>query len=96
MSVGGHVERLATMDDARRFIADKAKEMSAHYVIRQNQPELEAMNLEADLPDAQISVWNTDEEQHWKARSAESGHQGRDRRPRGRVYKLDGRIVFQR
>ncbi|QMV44653.1 LutC/YkgG family protein [Cohnella cholangitidis] len=72
MSVGGHVERFATMDDARRFIADKAKEMSARYVIRQNQPELEAMNLEADLPDAQISVWNTDEEQHWKARSAEA------------------------
>ncbi|WP_239614515.1 LutC/YkgG family protein [Cohnella mopanensis] len=71
-SVGGHVERLSSMDEVRSFIADKAKEMSAKYVIRQNQPELEALHLESELPEASISVWNTDPDQHWKARSAEA------------------------
>lgn len=71
-SVGGHVERLGSMEDVRRFIADKAKEMGAHYLIRQNQPELEALGLESELPDAKISVWNTDPEEQWKARAAEA------------------------
>jgi len=71
-SVGGHVERLSTMEDAQRFITDKAKELSAKFVIRQNQPELDALNLEGALPDAQVSVWNSDAEQYWKARAAEA------------------------
>ncbi|WP_256757536.1 LUD domain-containing protein [Cohnella sp. WQ 127256] len=72
LSVGGHVERLATMEDAQRFITDKANELSAKYIVRQNQPELEALNLEGALPDAQVSVWNSDPEQFWKARAAEA------------------------
>ncbi|BBI33734.1 LutC/YkgG family protein [Cohnella abietis] len=71
-SAGGHVERLANMEDVQRFIADKAVELNAKYVIRQNQPELDALNLEGALPDAQISVWNSDSEQYWKARAAEA------------------------
>jgi len=72
ISVGGHVERFRTMDEVRGFIADKAKELSAKYVIRQNQRELEALNLEQDLPEARVSVWNSDEDENWKARSAEA------------------------
>jgi len=71
-SVGGHVERLSSMEDVQRFIADKANELSAKYIIRQNQPELAALELEQRLPEAKISVWNNDDEENWKARSAEA------------------------
>ncbi|MBN2984194.1 LutC/YkgG family protein [Cohnella algarum] len=71
-SVGGHVARLAGMDDARAFIAAKASEMGARYIVRQNEPELASLHLEEALPDAVVSVWNTDSETHWKARSAEA------------------------
>ncbi|MBB6735214.1 LutC/YkgG family protein [Cohnella zeiphila] len=71
-SVGGHPARLADMDAVRKFITDKAKEMGAHYLIRQNEPELAALDLEGALPEAEVSVWNTDADVHWKARSAEA------------------------
>ena len=71
-SVGGHVARLADMNAARDFIAEKAREMGAKYIVRQNEAELEALGLEAALPDAKISVWNTDPDVYWKARSAEA------------------------
>ena len=71
-AAGGHVVRLANMDDVRAFIRDKANELSAKYVVRQRQPELDAMNLEDALPDARVSVWNSDPEEPWKARAAEA------------------------
>ncbi|QHT62388.1 lactate utilization protein C [Paenibacillus lycopersici] len=71
-AAGGHTERLATMEEARAFIAGKAADMSARYVIRQNQPELNALNLEAAMPEASFSVWNSDPEEQWKARAAEA------------------------
>ncbi|MBD2867492.1 LutC/YkgG family protein [Paenibacillus arenilitoris] len=72
LSVGGHVARLETMDEAKRFIAEKAEEMGAKYVIRQNEPELDALDLEGAMPASRVSVWNTDPEQHWRARAAEA------------------------
>ena len=63
---------VSTMEDARSFIADKAAELSARYVIRQNQPELDGLGLEGAMPDAVLSVWNSDPEEHWKARAAEA------------------------
>ncbi|MFX3633335.1 MAG: lactate utilization protein C [Candidatus Pristimantibacillus sp.] len=71
-SAGGHVAHLTTMDEAKQFIASKAAELSARYVIRQNQPELNEMGLEEVLPEAKVSVWNSDPEQYWKARAAEA------------------------
>ncbi|QHW33856.1 lactate utilization protein C [Paenibacillus rhizovicinus] len=71
-AAGGHSERLASMEEARAFIAGKAAEMSARYIIRQNQPELDALDLEGAIPDASFSVWNSDPEEHWKARAAEA------------------------
>lgn len=71
-SAGGHVARLTTMDEAKQFIALKADELSARYVIRQNQSELNEMGLEEALPEAKVSVWNSDPEQYWKARAAEA------------------------
>ncbi len=71
-SVGGHVERLSSMEDVQQFVTDKASELGAKYIIRQNEPELAALGLEQRLPKAKISVWNTDAEENWKARSAEA------------------------
>ncbi|MFC5649087.1 lactate utilization protein C [Paenibacillus solisilvae] len=72
ISAGGHVERLASMEDARRFIQEKAEQMSAKFIIRQNQRELGELDLEGAIPDALISVWNTGAEEHWRARAAEA------------------------
>jgi L-lactate dehydrogenase complex protein LldG len=72
ISVGGHVQRLSNMEEVQHFITDKASELSAKYVIRQNQPELDALDLEGALLGAHVSVWNSDPEQYWKARAAEA------------------------
>lgn len=71
-AVYGHVERLSDMDAVKAFIADKAQELGARYIVRQDQPELEALGLEQALPDAAVSVWNTDPSESWKARAAEA------------------------
>ncbi|MGO4544555.1 lactate utilization protein C [Paenibacillus sp. 2TAB23] len=72
LSVGGHVARIGSMDEVKSFIVQKAEEMSAKYVIRQNQPELDALGLEGALTGSSVSVWNTDDEQYWRARAAEA------------------------
>lgn len=71
-SVGGHVARLPDMAAVREFIAGKAAEMGARYIVRQNEPELAALGLEEALPEAQVSVWNTDPDIRWKARATEA------------------------
>ncbi|WP_141506201.1 LutC/YkgG family protein [Paenibacillus luteus] len=72
LSVGGHVARLQTMEDVKAYIVNKAEEMSAKYVVRQNEPELAALDLEGSLAESQVSVWNTDADQYWRARAAEA------------------------
>ncbi|MFC5406421.1 LutC/YkgG family protein [Cohnella soli] len=69
---GGHVERLASMEEAANFIADKAKALGARYVVRQDEAELASLELEQALPDTKVSTWNSDAEQTWMARSAEA------------------------
>ncbi|MFD0695271.1 lactate utilization protein C [Paenibacillus sp. GCM10027628] len=71
-SAGGHVVRLATMEDAKTFIVSKATETSAKYIIRQDQQELGDLDLEGELPDAKVTVWNRDQDENWKARAAEA------------------------
>ncbi|MFC5701126.1 lactate utilization protein C [Cohnella faecalis] len=72
-AAGGHVAKLPDMKAVTGFIAEKAKELGAKYVVRQDQPELAALGLEAELPQgSSLSVWNTDAEEHWKARAAEA------------------------
>lgn len=71
-AAGGHVVRLTDMDAVRKFVQDKANELSAQYIVRQRQPELDALDLEGALPDAKLSVWNSDPEEEWKARAAEA------------------------
>ena len=71
-SAGGHVVRLSDMDAVKHFITGKATELSAKYIVRQNQRQLEELGLEAALPDARVSRWNSDAEEAWKARAAEA------------------------
>ncbi|QAY65519.1 LutC/YkgG family protein [Paenibacillus protaetiae] len=71
-SVGGHVVRAADMEEAKAFIVSKAEETGARYLVRQQEPALEALALEEALPEAELSVWNSGTEENWKARAAEA------------------------
>lgn len=71
-SAGGHVVRVPDLASASAFIAGKAEEMSAHYIVRQQQQELEALGLEAALPNCDVAVWNDDPEKPWKALAAQA------------------------
>lgn len=73
-SAGGHVVRLADMDAAKEFMLEKAEELKARYILRQNDPALAELELEAALAasGAQLSVWNTAAEEPWIARAAEA------------------------
>jgi L-lactate dehydrogenase complex protein LldG len=71
-AVGGHALHLNDMADASEFITTKAEEMGARYVLRQDEPELAALNLEILEPEASISVWNSNAAEDWKARAAEA------------------------
>ncbi|WP_234404945.1 LutC/YkgG family protein [Paenibacillus bouchesdurhonensis] len=74
VSVGGHVAHLATMEEVSAFIVDKARELQAKYLVRQNESDLEQLHLETKLMDAKVAVWNSDESgaAYWKERSAEA------------------------
>lgn len=81
LSVGGHTARLANMEEAAAFIAAKAEEMSAKYIVRQDEPALEALRLEEALPGAEVAVWNRGAEndagsgeaaKRWKAKAAQA------------------------
>jgi L-lactate dehydrogenase complex protein LldG len=71
-NAGAHVVRLADTDQVKGFIFDKARELGAKYIIRQNEKDHEELGLESGLPDARVSVWNSDPEDNWKARAAEA------------------------
>lgn len=58
---GGHVFRFPSMGAAKQFIAEKAEELQAHAIVRQNQPELTALDLESVLPDVEMVVWQTED-----------------------------------
>lgn len=74
ISVGGHVAHLGSMEEASRFIADKARELEAKHIVRQQEPDLEQLRLEAKLPDAKVAVWNSGDSEpaYWKGRAAEA------------------------
>mgnify|MGYP001469344769 CR=1 FL=1 len=72
VDAGGHVIRLKDMEEVKTFITNKASELNAQYILRQNNEELAAMGLEEVLEDKFISTWNEDAEVDWKARAAEA------------------------
>lgn len=67
VSVGAHIVRVQDLGEAAQFITNKAHELSAKYLIRQNEQVLNDLGLEEQLPDVQISVWNSAPEVDWKA-----------------------------
>lgn len=75
-SVGGHTARLASMEEAKAFIVNKTVELGAKYIVRQNESELAALELEEELkrrlPEAELKAWNTDEEHAWMAEAAQA------------------------
>ncbi|KGP80464.1 MULTISPECIES: LutC/YkgG family protein [unclassified Paenibacillus] len=72
VSVGAHIARVRDIGEAADFIATKSHELSAKYIIRQNEQALMELGLEKQLPDVQISVWNSQADENWKARAAEA------------------------
>lgn len=55
---GGHVVKVGSMEEAKRWMTEKAAEMKAKRMLRQNQPELQSMRLEAAMKDAEWIVWD--------------------------------------
>ncbi|ASS65458.1 MULTISPECIES: LUD domain-containing protein [unclassified Paenibacillus] len=70
ISVGGHAAYVSTEAEAGAYIAAKAMEMKARTLLRQNQPGLDRLSLEARLPHTDIQVWNSREREDWKAVAA--------------------------
>ncbi|WP_040952648.1 LutC/YkgG family protein [Gorillibacterium massiliense] len=72
-AAGGIVERLPDWDAAGEYIARQAEKLGARYVVRQNQPELDALQLGERLPEeARITRWNRDPAEDMRARAAEA------------------------
>ncbi|WP_166245020.1 LutC/YkgG family protein [Paenibacillus turpanensis] len=73
-AAGGHVIRAGGMEEVKQFIVKKAAELSAKYMLRQDEPQLAELALEQELTvDVQLSVWNSSEEERsWKAKAAEA------------------------
>ncbi|RIX50004.1 lactate utilization protein C [Paenibacillus nanensis] len=55
---GGHAVQLRTMEEAKRFIVQLSKDLSAKQLLIQNQEELHAMELDRSLNGAEVSVWH--------------------------------------
>lgn len=72
VSVGAHIARVQNLEEASQFISTKANELGAKYLIRQNEQAMTDLGLEQALPDVQISVWNTNQNENWRARAAEA------------------------
>lgn len=58
---GGHVHRVASLQEAGQFITEQARQWNARLLLRQNQPECAALGLETALPKTKIVVWNPTE-----------------------------------
>jgi len=72
-AAGGHAFRLAGLEEAARFIADKAKELGVSALIRQDDALLAGLGLETLLPGVEVRVWNDDPAEDWIARAAGAG-----------------------
>jgi L-lactate dehydrogenase complex protein LldG len=55
---GGHVVRQGNMEEAKSWIVAKATELKAGLLLRQNQPELNALDLEKALLSVEQVVWD--------------------------------------
>lgn len=71
-AAGGHVHRLSDMQEVQSFICSKATELSARYVIHQNETELNNLQLKEKLEDVIVTQWNSGSDEDWIARAAEA------------------------
>lgn len=71
-AAGGYVLRAATLAEASTIIADKAVDLQAMHVLRQDEQLLEQLGLEQALPQVKVRSWNEDKHEDWKARAAEA------------------------
>lgn len=55
---GGEAQHFEHIDDAKQFIVQTAEELKAKYMIRQNQNELNALDVEKELPSVHFTVWD--------------------------------------
>ena len=69
-AAGGHVVRLSRREEVTRFIRDKAMEMSAATILRQQEEALDRLGLEESLPDALVLSWNEAADTDWRAVAA--------------------------
>jgi L-lactate dehydrogenase complex protein LldG len=71
-AAGGYVQRAATLSEASSIIVDKANELQALHILRQDLELLGQLGLEQALPNVNVRSWNDDEQEDWKARAAEA------------------------
>ncbi|MFD2117330.1 lactate utilization protein C [Paenibacillus yanchengensis] len=75
-SVGGHTAKFSTLEQANEFIVQHCEELGAKYIVQHNDAYLLESELNkrlADkLPEAQISIWNTDQEKQWIKEAAQA------------------------
>lgn len=69
-AAGGHVVRLSHREEVSRFIRDKAMEMSAATILRQQEDALDRLGLEERLPEALVLSWNEAADTDWRAVAA--------------------------
>lgn len=72
--VGAHVTEVHSLEEASEFIKLKSIELGAKKVIRQDEPILSQLNLEAKLEGVQtdVLVWNSNPQINWKAEAAQA------------------------
>ncbi|MDH6670545.1 L-lactate dehydrogenase complex protein LldG [Paenibacillus sp. LBL] len=71
-AAGGHAVRVSNREEVRRFIRDKALEMSAATILRQREEALDLLELEKSLPEAMILSWNKAADTDWRAVAAKA------------------------
>ncbi|MNH92356.1 Lactate utilization protein C [compost metagenome] len=67
---GGHPVVVSNMKAAADFIEQLANDTSAKFFIRQDQPELEALELESRIPDSDFTVWHANDRDALLAKAA--------------------------
>ena len=62
--------RLSNREAVSQFIRDKAVEMSAATILRQQEEALSCLRLEESLLEAQVLSWNDEADTDWRAVAA--------------------------
>jgi|SRR5690625_1046090 len=71
-AAGGHLERFATMAEAKAYMIQTAEELAAQRWIRHDHPQLHELALESSLPEAEVTVWDSTAMDEMKEYAAEA------------------------